>query len=178
MKSALKGFTLIEILIVVSILFTLMGLGLAAFRESKAAATDSKRKTELTNIAQALELYYQKNREYPDSGGKWITSSSGSSTWIVGLVPDFINSLPLDPNQNALKPYRYISVPDSASNNDLPTCSGLSQRQFYVLAANLQLKTDKESVTSKNIKYCNGNPLSGYQPFNTRGTYWFALTTQ
>jgi len=67
LSSARRGFTLIEVLIVVSIIGLLSAtilVGLAGFR---ARGRDARRLADLKQIQNGLELYYTKNNSYPDS---------------------------------------------------------------------------------------------------------------
>jgi len=64
-KHSAKGFTLIEILIVVSIIGVLSSLTLLGLGSFRASGRDVKRVTDLRQITNALELYYAKSGEYP-----------------------------------------------------------------------------------------------------------------
>lgn len=59
-----SGFTLVEILIVISIIAILSTIGLAVFQGAAAKARDSVRKSDLQKVATALEIYFQKNDQY------------------------------------------------------------------------------------------------------------------
>lgn len=77
-----KGFTLIEILITLSIiglLATISIFGIAGARES---ARDAKRKADLQNIRSAFELYYSDCGQYPPPVSSKVPTSitSGSYT--------------------------------------------------------------------------------------------------
>ena len=99
-----RGFTLIEILIAISvagilasgIAFTLVG----HFKTTR----DGIRKADLANIALALTNYYLDNERgvypSPDLGAEETQSDSTSGdNWIPGLVPDYLKTLPKDPKQ-------------------------------------------------------------------------------
>ncbi len=60
-----KAFTLVELLVTISIISVLMGLMLVAFNGTKSVARDGRRKADLTSIGSALELYRQDNGKYP-----------------------------------------------------------------------------------------------------------------
>lgn len=59
-----KGFSLVELLVVMSIISILATVGLVSFQAVGAKARDSQRKSDLRNLSQALEIYYQKNSQY------------------------------------------------------------------------------------------------------------------
>lgn len=83
MSKLVSGFTLIEIVIVISImgLFTVMMY--SSFDSSKAKSRDQKRVSDISTIQLALEQYFNKNGVYP--------------TNLSALVPGFISEIPKDP---------------------------------------------------------------------------------
>ena len=108
--SRLSGFTLIEILVVVSIIAILSVMLYAGFVDSLKASRDATRKTDLKQLQLAIESYRAQNGQYPeqgcDTGNFWSgpgphsgigANESDCSEWIIGLVPDFISELPTDP---------------------------------------------------------------------------------
>lgn len=60
-----KGFTLIELLVVIAILGILATVGLTSFRTSQMRGRDAQRKSDLKQISNAFELYYQDYSVYP-----------------------------------------------------------------------------------------------------------------
>lgn len=84
-----KGFTLIEILIVVAIIGILASIVLVGLNPSKKAANDARRLSDLKQVQNALELFYNKCGYYPVPG----VSETGSScndftTHKSGQTPD------------------------------------------------------------------------------------------
>jgi len=66
MKNAFRrGFTLIELMIVIVILGILMGTILPRLTGAQSRARDTARIADLNNISQALEVYFSDNGEYP-----------------------------------------------------------------------------------------------------------------
>lgn len=170
-----KGFTLVELLVTLTIIILLMGVGFYVFNEARIKARDTKRKTDIAAIARTLELYYQINKVYPGTAGTWY-SSLGADPWIPGLTPNIIQSLPLDPSQSSTFRYIYLSLSQTSSDPAIPTCPNLSDGQFYILAAQLESSADKDTMAVKIVRDCNGNNVSSISPLSSSPN-WFVLTT-
>lgn len=65
MKRPSLGFTLVEVIVVISILSILALIVAVEFREIQPRARDTERKADITTISVALEKYFQTNGEYP-----------------------------------------------------------------------------------------------------------------
>ncbi|RJR25461.1 prepilin-type N-terminal cleavage/methylation domain-containing protein [Candidatus Microgenomates bacterium] len=81
-----SGFTLIELLVVIAILGILTTLLISNVAGARERARDSKRKADLKEIKNALEMYKQDNNSYPDSGWSEALQSG-----------DYMKSVPVDP---------------------------------------------------------------------------------
>lgn len=76
------GFTLVELLVTISILATLMAVLLPNLMGSRQRARDSKRIQELESMKNALRLYYNDEENYPE--GEGVTDLS---TELAGYLP-------------------------------------------------------------------------------------------
>jgi len=107
-----KGFTLIELMVVITIIGILAGVLFASFNEARMQSHDKARMVTLKEVQLALELYKAQYGRYPEQGcgpgwaGRGDHPSWGcpSNNYISGapgryFVPDFISALPSDPNQ-------------------------------------------------------------------------------
>jgi prepilin-type N-terminal cleavage/methylation domain-containing protein len=115
-----KGFTLVELLVVMGILVILSTVGLASFRSSQIKGRDTKRKNDLSQIQRGLELYCNDRGRYPLSSvdGEIIGCGldpdspeicSWDSPWELGFGDEktvYLKALPVDPQQ----PYCYLST--------------------------------------------------------------------
>lgn len=62
-----RGFTLIEILIVIVLIGVLSTIGLETFQSAQKKGRDAQRKSDLSQVQKALELYYNDKNQYPGS---------------------------------------------------------------------------------------------------------------
>lgn len=65
MRSINRGFTIIELLVVVAVIGILATITLIGFNRYQANTRDTERSSQATIITEALERYYDKNGEYP-----------------------------------------------------------------------------------------------------------------
>ena len=130
------GFTLVELMVVVSIIGILTSIVYANFGDSRKIARDNVRKTDLKDLQVAIELYKAQNGRYPgrcltdeDSSASRASSTThwsgavlgtyrcndGSGQYILGLVPDYIASLPEDPmaGSSGVNNFGYLYEVDS-----------------------------------------------------------------
>ena len=61
------GFTLVELLVVISIVSLLSSVVLASLNSARSKSRDARRVADLKQLQLALELYYDANRNYPGS---------------------------------------------------------------------------------------------------------------
>lgn len=64
-----KGFTLIELLVTMGIIAVLTGMAVFNFNQSRMRARDVQRKSDLSQLVKALELYKIDNGSFPDTWG-------------------------------------------------------------------------------------------------------------
>jgi len=98
-----KGFTLIEMLIVIAIIGILASMVIVSLGPSQAKARDAKRMSDLRQIQNMLEIYYTANGGYPSSNG---SSESISSVSFGNLQA----TQPIPQTDPSGKPYCYKST--------------------------------------------------------------------
>ncbi len=128
-----KGFTLIEMLIVVGIISVLITLGAFVYTSATRTSRDGKRKADLENVRAALEQYRAQNNAYPQTSGVAFTNCPGN-----GIIQDplpgtntYMNPVPNDPFCQLYK-YSYIAADSSGNTNCTNNCTN------YTLGAQLE----------------------------------------
>ena len=87
-----RGFTLIELMIVVAIIAILAGILIPNFVNARAQAQTAACESNLRSIATALELYYADNQIYPTAAGAAVQPSLLTSNGVA-----YLNNTPKDP---------------------------------------------------------------------------------
>ena len=115
-----KGFTLLELLIVIVIIGILIALVLPNLINGPIRARDVRRKEDLNSISSGLEQYYNDNSAYP---AVLTTLTSGT--------PQYLKNIPNDPKSGG----GYVYAPQPAGG---PVFTGFN------LEATLENQNDKD----------------------------------
>jgi type IV pilus assembly protein PilA len=130
-----RGFTLIEVMIVVAIIAILAGILIPNFVNARAQAQTSACESNLRSIATAMELYYADNQRYPDAGT--IPDALNSAT------VQYLNNTPRDPADAGATPGKYsFTQPTGDGQSYLIVCPGAH-------AASTLSKLSKDDGTGK-----------------------------
>jgi len=102
MKREVKGFTLVELIIVISVIAILIGIALPRMRGMIDEGNTAKAGSELRALQAAVESYYIHNSKvYPPTGSTW-------ETLLTTVKPTLVGSAPTDPfNNTAGTQYQY-----------------------------------------------------------------------
>lgn len=104
-----KGFTLVELMIVITVIAILITIAVASFTRVQKQARDAKRKGDLKALTTALQAYYTENMVYPT-----VTAEADASTALTALVPNYIPAMPEAPKgvTGGYATYKYNSDTD------------------------------------------------------------------
>jgi prepilin-type N-terminal cleavage/methylation domain-containing protein len=120
MEKQQKGFTLVEILIVVGIILLLSIIVLMNVRGQMAHATDAKRKTDLSTLSKFFEDYYNDHGTFPNQSATDVCG---------GVIAPYITNIPCDPVSKTH--YGYFP----AINGGYRICAKLSDTTDPAIAA-------------------------------------------
>jgi type II secretion system protein G len=142
-----RGFTLIELMIVIVILGILMGTILPRITGAQSRARDTARTADLNSISQAMELYYDDFGTYPGTVGDAVCLKSGEISFTFeNIFKTYFKgeTVPTDPNS---------STPNLFVNCDggyvyLPLVDKSIANNGYALVANIEI--------AQKANYANG----------------------
>lgn len=123
-----RAFTLVELLVVISVIAVLSTITFAFYENAQQKARDHKRKQDLQTIRSSLQQYYQDNNAYPATSGN-------TDAVLTTLVPTYAKSLPQDPSSGASYTYNYTA--------------GTCPQDCYTLIACLENQKDVNRDTTK-----------------------------
>lgn len=163
-----KGFTLMELLIVIVLLGFLITVGLTSFRSAQTKSKDSRRKSNLEQIGLALEAYHNDFGQYPDDnasgqimgcgvGGvtvcSWDAEWSDSTSGVIYMVklaadPDSGYSYYYDGNATGVSYQLYARLRND-QDIDIPTSGSTNQAYSGTTCGGGELCN--YAVTSSNV---------------------------
>lgn len=150
------GFTLVELMVVVTIIGILVAVVYSGISGSTAQGRDTERQANLRQVEIAIENYRRDNRRYPIGAcgaDDWTPqnipqdcSCPGAfdpDAYICGLVPEYINELPFD-----------TAAPDGGGY------AYRSNGQVFKLVAHNAVESDVESMSAC-PEWCDADSYDG-----------------
>jgi type II secretion system protein G len=107
-----RGFTLLELLVVMAIIGVLTAIVLVALGDSREKGRDASRKTQIQEIIKALEFTYSDSGEYPTvvPGGVSLADVGLQNQFIGSAANQYLKRVPDSPES-----FYYCASPDRKS---------------------------------------------------------------
>lgn len=108
MRRRESGFTLIEILIVITLIFVLAGIALIQYQKSVTRAKEAVLKEDLFRLRDAIDQFYADKNKYPQSLEELVTEK-------------YIRAVPADPFTQSTETWQTVmSEPDPLNPSAQP----------------------------------------------------------
>lgn len=107
-NNRITGFTLIEILVVATIIGLLAAAGAVSYSQFVKQSRDAKRKADIEQIRAAVEMYRSNNGSYPLNGsgvGKVDVTACSTSGLTDSAGNTYLSKTPNDPKCSTIKYY-------------------------------------------------------------------------
>jgi len=103
-----KGFTLIEVLVVISLIFVLAGMALIQYQNSIRRSKEAVLKQDLFRMRDAIDQFYADKNKYPSSLEELVTEK-------------YLRSIPQDPFTGSADTWQTVmSEPDPLNPSAMP----------------------------------------------------------
>lgn len=159
------GFSLIELLIVITIIGILAVAFLPSITEGPSRARDTQRIADMSDIALALELYYQDTGSFPSQAG--VLNPTDTATSADELASYFDNNtVPTDPQGSRPS----FNAPSTPGYYYYTSCNSY---QGYVIVANPENNKTTENYYDTLPAPCT--PLGWGDPTITGATNYYVL---
>lgn len=145
-----RGFTLLEMMVVVAIIAILAAVLIPNFTHARAQAATSACMANLKTIATAFELYYTDKQAYPTGTNVNIDGSATSGT---GILAGYLGQPPEDPAAGTGKYYTYTTTTSGGVDAYKIWCPGThdssTMKSFAAGSTDTTLKYDSTAgITS------------------------------
>lgn len=161
-----KGFTLVELMVSISIISILSAVTIASLQTAKKRANDMAATQAVLQFKKAMSSYKVVKGSYPDefSSSAVGVSASGIDAYLTsaGVIPNYIRSSPakISPSALLINPYNAnINGWSTPGSSTYTTCGGKPSNQGYMLI----LYGFPSNVTPDLPLYSfNGSPVPTY----------------
>lgn len=138
LKNKQKGFTIVELLIVIVVIGILAAIVIVTFTGVQKKARDSDRKSDVNAISGLLEVYFADKGQYPTLAN--LNSANTAGSWRGDNMKDLKDDLITAPGGTvglvgsgaAVTNYQYVTIPATCDNTTGNECTG------YVLTGTLE----------------------------------------
>jgi prepilin-type N-terminal cleavage/methylation domain-containing protein len=129
LKNRSKGFTIVELLIVIVVIAILATLVIVTFTGIQQKARDSQRQTDINAVDSHLEAYYASNGKYPTLAN--LNDATFRTANMKGLDPESLVSpkgaaLVGTASSSTQEAYGYVATPTGCDNGSGGDCTGFT----------------------------------------------------
>lgn len=148
-KDMKNGFTLIEVIVVSTILIVLSAVGISSYTGTIKRTRDARRKADLNTIQKALESYYDDNGSYP--------ATATADTLCATSDKCYLRAVPADPLTGTAD-YTYVLGDVGGTGQSFQLYSTLETDDDYGPGAGRYAPSCGSSVCRYGVSSTNTNP--------------------
>lgn len=143
-----KGFTIVELLVVISIMGFVSTLAITSLNSARMRARDAKRSADIRQIEKAVQLYHDKYGTYPQPCQGYNTWSGhganfgNCNTNYILNIGEFLSLLPIDPSDN------------SGNNGYIYRATTTPAQDFKIMA---HMKVESTVITAHSLARCGSS---------------------
>ncbi len=156
-----RGFTLIEVLVVIGIIGLLASIVLVSLSGARVKARDAQRIKDVDTISGVLEVYYAEHAAFPDPNTICSVGThdmwSSAACWSSLVSSNYLAKVPVDPTNVDL------GNCSTTANCHLYHYCTYNNNQSYTLSVNLENAAPASKSTAAALTAC---PIGG------PNTYW------
>lgn len=142
-----KGFTLVELLIVIAIVGLISAAAMYALNNSRLKSRDAKRKGDISALDKAISMYINENGSAPantapdPNKGECLSNTAGPGM----ALKTFMTTIPVDPRYPITPPTAYTAGTPTAAPDGM--CyyywkgTGTSYKLSYIIEGNSSINT-------------------------------------
>lgn len=134
-----KGFTLIELIVVVTIIGILAAIGIVNVRYAQRKAREAALKDNLFSMRKAIDAFYADKQRYPND--------------LNELVPNYMRKIPPDPITGHVDWEQIMDDPLSQTTEDGELMSAETDPEAISEPGVVDVKSVAEGMTLENVPY-------------------------
>lgn len=168
LNTQMKGFTVVELLIVIVVIAVLASITVVAFNGVQQRGRDAKRASDGKSIVKALEAYRATHGRFPTptpsrGGTSFEQSTDTPGTFMEYLQGEYMSTVPIDPINDSTRYYRYHVYEESTlPGMGCPTDKGRLMI-FYVMRFEVSgAAPPGDSTLSCNVWSWSGSSATRY----------------
>lgn len=146
LKNQKHGFTVIELIVVISIISLLVAISILAYNQVQKQSRDDEKNADITMVQNQLEKYFEKNGEYPPGCPRptctsWFLTDNTSSSQMINSAATLANLTSVMPGLNS----KFGDPTDTSTTPIMDIAT--STKKYYYFGGNVNNRATASSLS-------------------------------